>query len=147
LLIIRPFTLNNEPIYYHRILSIVREKILEEKCRRCLSECLRGFNERIEHGKINLQINSICENKKNIKINKNIYKIEDVFDLLLNGYYFHQDISKIRKLESFRDIYLMNIGEDIAKTMFIDMLIEYFSFFNFLDHYIVNNITQDEKDI
>jgi len=144
LLIIRPFTLNNEPIYYHKILSILRNRILEEKCRRCLHECLRNFNEHIRHGGMDLRINSVSKIGENIKIDTNEYQKVNIFNLLLNGYYAHQDISKIKILESFKDDYFMNAGEVIAKTMFIDMIIAYFSFFNFLDYYIISNIISDE---
>jgi hypothetical protein len=146
LLIIRPFTLNNEPINYHRILSILRENIIEEKCRRCLHECLRSFNEQITHNGINLQINSICAIGDNIKIDTTEYEMESIFNLLLNGYYAHQDISKVKELECLKDEYFMNAGEAVAKEMFIGMLIEYFSFFNFLDYYIISNIIERAPD-
>jgi len=146
LLIIRPFTLNNDPIFYHRILSIIRKKILEEKCLICLNECEGRFKEHIRNRGMVLRINNISKIGENTKIDKNEYQMENIFKLLLNGYYAHMDILKIKELESFKDDNFMNAGEAIAKTMFIDMLIEYFSYFNFLDNYIISNIISDKKD-
>ena len=140
LLIIRPFTLNNEPIYYHRVLSIIRKNIIDEKCRRCLNEGLRIFNENAKHGGMNLRINSVSKNGENITIETNEYSNDDIFNLLLNGDYFHQDISKIKQLESFKSDYFKDTGEILAKRMFLDLIIDYFSFFNVLDYYIISDI-------
>lgn len=147
LLIIRPFTLNDDPIYYRKILSIIRGRILEEKCFRCLNECLRRFNEGIKHSGMNLQIDSISKIGESINIDSTKYQIEDIFKLLINGYYFHEDISKIEQLESLKDDYFLDIGDKIAKTMLVDMVDAYFSFFNFLDYYIISEIISEEVNI
>ena len=146
LLIIRPFTLNNEPIYYYRILSIIREHIIDERCRICLNECLRIFNETIKHGGMNLCIHSISTNGENRQINTDNYSDEDIYNLLLNGYYFHQDISKVEKIGRFKDEYFKDIGGFFAKSMFIGMVISYFCFFDFLDNYIVSTILSNMQD-
>ena len=123
LLIIRPFTLNDEPIYYKRILSIMRGRILGKNCLRCLNECVRCFNEHIKSSGVGLQVNSLSKMGESIKMDTKEYQIGDIYNLLINGHYCHQDISKIKKLESFKSDYFLDIGVKIAKTMFLDMVV------------------------
>ena len=63
---------------------------------------LRRFNEGIKHSGMNLQIDSISKIGESINIDSTKYQIEDIFKLLINGYYFHEDISKIEQLESLK---------------------------------------------
>ena len=143
LIIIRPFTLNNDPIYYLKIISIIRKRLSEKSCNMCLSEYLRISITSIEKRERMLRVEIVKSGKDDLQIEANDYSMKEIYDIYLNGHYFHHDIPKIKKLESFKSDYFQDAGEVYAKSMLLGMIIEYFSFFNNLDYYIVSDIISE----
>jgi hypothetical protein len=143
LIIIRPFTLNNDPIYYLKIISIIRKRLSGKSCSICLNEYVSIFKTSIEKSERKLRVEIVNGGKDHLQIEANDYSMKEIYDLYLNGHYFHHDIPKIEKLESFKSDYFQDAGEVYAKSMLLGMIIEYFSFFNNLDYYIISDIISE----
>jgi len=143
---LRPIISKKEPTYYYKIINIVRRRLSEERCRICLNQFVSTFAENIKEIDPRLIVETIFKDKEDVRLEKTEYDSEEIFLLYLNGYYFHDDILKVERLESFKCDYFNNASEIFAKSLFISMAIQYLTFISNVDYFIVSRILADLND-
>jgi|WetSurMetagenome_2_1015567.scaffolds.fasta_scaffold115946_1 hypothetical protein len=142
---LRPFILQEDPIYYHKIIKILRGRLsIGGCCRICLNEYLSTIN--INEIKPSLIVNTIFKENNSVKLKTAEYTSNDIFNLYLNGYYFHNDIQKLNKLNSFKSNFFKGGAENFSKLQLISRAIDLFSFVSNIDNLIVGTILADQDN-
>jgi len=128
LVLVRPVTLLHEKedvrIRIERILDKLYSKSANDKTRQYLQSLKRGYNDKSNESKITLR-GLYGE-----------YNEDDVVDLWVNGFYFHNDSSKRKELDDL----MRWPGEPVLKSILPKMIIDSCNWAKVIDDIIVNAI-------
>jgi hypothetical protein len=113
----RKFTLKHEPVFINRVLNLAHRHITGEVLVRNLADARRGWKESMTHGDIAFLVN-----------NERL-EPEHVLDLWINGYYFHDDLEKARKLEALSRV-------PLSRWLFINVLVKATQILIYVAHHI-----------
>ena len=126
LMIFRLFMLKKEPIHLNRIYNICHKVITSEKIRGYLIDSRKHWKESQKSTGIK------------IKFNNREMTPEYVMDLLINGYYFHNDTEKYQELSKY-----MPYVQMIAKNQFLFFLKDATQQILYLNHIIKFCLRED----
>lgn len=87
LLSFRQFILNDDPVYLFKIYNLCQKHITSDKLKKYLVQSREAWKKGLKKGGINLIFN------------EREITPEYVIDLWINGWYFHNDIEKLTKLQ------------------------------------------------
>ena len=131
LLLIRPIKLQNDKtnIRIERILSILRNRSANDRTRLYLETLIRNYKDRNNEPAIKLR-GSYGE-----------YNEMDVFDLWVNGYYFHKDDAKRKALD---DLMEWPAVVPIVKDILLKIIIDSCNWAGLIDDILVNIILPEK---
>jgi hypothetical protein len=104
LLDFRKFTMKGEPVFINWVFGIAHRHITGEQIVQYLTEARRGWKESMTRGDIAFVLNGQA------------LQPELVLDLWINGYYFHADPEKARRLEALSTV-------PLSRWLFINVLV------------------------
>jgi len=119
--LVRFCLIQSNSIYYEKIFGILKRHSIGET-----KSYLKDMAE--------IFYRSINSDGLMVHINGREYNDKQIFDMWLNGYYFHDDREKNDELRSFENFDFM------AKNSLMVMLIAYCKWFTFIDMVIVDHI-------
>ena len=104
LLDFRKFTMEGEPVFVHRVFNVAYRHITGEALVYHLTQARQQWKESMTRGEIAFLVNG------------HALPPEHVLDLWINGYYFHDDPEKARKLEALSNV-------PLSRWLFINVLV------------------------
>lgn len=131
LLLIRPIKLQNDKtnIRIERILGILKDRSANEKTQLYLQTLIRNYKDRSNEPAITLR-GSYGE-----------YNEMGIFDLWVNGYYFHKDSVKRKELDDLMEWTAM---EPVIKNILLKIIIDSCNWAGLIDDILVNTIFPEE---
>jgi hypothetical protein len=103
---LRPFTMQKEPVFLNRVHNLLEQTLTDAGLRETLHET-RDEWKRAQRGAINVAMNA------------DTYDAATVFNLWLNGYYFHDDRAKSDALKTFPPI-LASLSRNLMFSLTTD---------------------------
>ena len=106
LLTFRQFVAAKEPIYLHRIFNICQRRITNEAIRNNIAHARQVWKNRMRSEGFLVTLDDV------------VMTPEHVSDLMINGYYFHNDSAYRGELD-----HMWPIGREITKALFVDFVV------------------------
>lgn len=116
----RQFIMHEEPIYLDKIYNICHQYITSNILKGYLTESREIWKKQLSHGRLGLVIN------------EKYISPEYVTNLWINGYYFHNDPIKLRKLKSLlpdenlliKHAFLSHLSQATHQVLYVCFIIE-----------------------
>lgn len=127
LLLVRPIKLQTDKtnIRIEKILGLLKDRSANDKTRQYLQTLIRNYKDRSNEPSIRLRGRYGEFNEM------------DIFDLWVNGYYFHKDINKRKALD---DLMEWPITKPVVKEILLKIIIDTCNWASLVDDILVNTI-------